>query len=182
MFQNVAKAILISLVLINTFIFMISSAQSEIMKFKFVEPKFPKIVGSAWIIYAEGELDIDAPSRLEQLMRQRRVTTQYSTVFLNSIGGSLVAGIKMGQMFRKYGLSTQVGKYGKNGNPSFEGSLCLSACTLAYVGGKFRYLDKNSIFGVHRFYSNDRDGIDGDLAQIISANRECFYRGVRVST
>ena len=47
-------------------------------------------------------------------------------------------------------------------------AVCLSACTLAYLGGVFRFLDDRSKYGVHRFFST-RQQFDSDAAQVVSS-------------
>jgi hypothetical protein len=45
--------------------------------------------------------------------------------------------------------------------------VCLSACTLSYIGGVFRWLDPKSMYGVHRFFGNSSFG--ADAAQVVSS-------------
>jgi len=55
-------------------------------------------------------------------------------------------------------------------------AICLSACTYAYMGGKFRFFKNQSKFGVHRFYSArgvEKDAMD--QAQIVSAELVNYF-------
>ena len=59
-------------------------------------------------------------------------------VHLDSIGGRLGEGQRLYELIRERGLKTYVS------------SQCLSACTLAFAGGKERYLLKGAVLGFHR--------------------------------
>ncbi len=59
------------------------------------------------------------------------------------------------------------GKPKSLGTPKLEKGVCLSACSLAFLGGTFRYMHVGSTFGIHRFYSS-KDDVGEDVAQIIS--------------
>jgi hypothetical protein len=48
--------------------------------------------------------------------------------------------------------------------------VCFSACTLAFLGGHFRFIDKESKFGVHRFYFQNPSPNNADIAQVLSAS------------
>jgi hypothetical protein len=85
-------------------------------------------------------------------------------VYLSSPGGSVSDAMQLGRAFRKLGMMTAVGKSIKppGGFADIEPSECLSACVLAFAGGKSRYYrsrfgvafdpDKN-VLGVHQFYA-----------------------------
>lgn len=53
-----------------------------------------------------------------------------SVIYLDSFGGSIVAGIRIGQMIRKAGLTTAV---------RADAARCDSACTLIFAGGVRRH-------------------------------------------
>jgi hypothetical protein len=93
-------------------------------------------------------------------------------VYLSSPGGSVFAAMQLGRAFRKRGMTTVVGKSikppGYDGFDAIEPSECMSACVLAFAGGKSRYYrsrfgaiysnsdrnasDKNAL-GLHQFYT-----------------------------
>lgn len=66
-------------------------------------------------------------------------------VMLDSRGGSAYAGIEMGKAIRMRGFTTWV--------PS--GSLCASACAMAWLGGTRRLMGKNALIGFHSVYQID---------------------------
>ena len=63
---------------------------------------------------------------------------QITVVHLDSIGGRLGEGEKMFKLIRDRGLNTYVS------------SKCLSACTLAFAGGRQRYLHRDAALGFHK--------------------------------
>jgi hypothetical protein len=71
-------------------------------------------------------------------------------VHLNSIGGRLGEGEKLFEVIRSRGLTTYV--YSK----------CMSACTLAFAGGRERYLRTGAVLGFHKgaFPGTHDDGLD----------------------
>jgi hypothetical protein len=72
-------------------------------------------------------------------------------VHLNSIGGRLGEGRKLFELIRSRGLTTYVS------------SQCLSACTLAFAGGRERYVREDGVIGFHKsaFAGSDEDAFDG---------------------
>jgi hypothetical protein len=71
-------------------------------------------------------------------------------VHLNSIGGRLGEGEKLHDVIRSRGLTTYVS------------AKCMSACTLAFAGGRERYLRQGAVLGFHKgaFPGTDDDGLD----------------------
>jgi hypothetical protein len=135
----------------------------------FKEPSCPQIIcSSAWMIYIDGEIRPNEGDILEQEIVERGISS-YSTVYLNSPGGSLYGGIELGRVIRKYGFSTGLGEAPVSKDDYGSSGVCFSACTLAYLGGKFRYFHDNSLFGVHRFYSEQPPHDAEATAQIASA-------------
>ncbi|QKN14308.1 hypothetical protein HR059_07455 [Sinorhizobium meliloti WSM1022] len=66
-------------------------------------------------------------------------------VLLKSDGGSLVAGLRIGELIREKGLETAV---------AFD-ARCASACALAWLGGTKRYMSTSSWIGFHAAYTVD---------------------------
>jgi hypothetical protein len=68
----------------------------------------------------------------------------------------------------KAGFSTYVGRQIPRKTSAGE---CFSACTLTFLGGKFRYLPPDSTYGVHRFFLNSSVASEDALAmgQVTSA-------------
>jgi hypothetical protein len=133
------------------------------------DPAYQAILGDAWTLYLDGGIDSYAAKRLEAFIISNRVPRE-SWVILNSPGGSLFGGIELGKIIRKYDLRTDVGKQ-KTAQPrplEYDVGGCYNACTLAYVGGIFRYLKPGSHFGIHRFAFAVPEKSETDLAQMAS--------------
>lgn len=82
-------------------------------------------------IYAEGEIVKGDTRRFfegEGVDIRSDAGRQY-TVYLNSIGGNLLEGVELGRQFKLRSISTHVA----------QDSICLSACSFAFLGGTFKY-------------------------------------------
>jgi hypothetical protein len=137
----------------------------------------------AWRIYAAGPIDEDADKRLEEVIQKNNIP-QRSDIFLHSDGGSLVGGMKLGKVMRKYLLHSNVGQLDLaskvQGSP--KAGNCYSACAMAYLGGEYRFLMTGSVYGIHRFYSDKQTKQDADLAQMMSALVVEYIRSMDVNT
>lgn len=129
-------------------------------------PRIPDITGPGWQIYLSGPIDDDADRRFAAFMKRYRVPDR-SLVSLHSPGGNVRAGLALGREFRKHALATYVARDTPDSLRSAPGE-CYSACSLAYLGGRFRYIDKGSAYGVHRFSFRKTSAADSDIAQVLS--------------
>lgn len=138
-------------------------------------------VGTAWFLYASGPIDKDAAKRLEQFIISKNVPAE-SYLYLDSPGGSISGGMELGRVIRKYRLRTDVGtRKPTEGLARSNGpGQCYSACALAFLGGQFRFLNKNSRYGVHRFAFENAAPGNADLAQIVSAAIVEYIRNMDV--
>lgn len=139
-------------------------------------------LGSDWKIFVSGEIETNSALKLEAFLTSNKVPIR-STIVLNSPGGNLYAGIEMGRVIRKHHLNTDVGRINPK-NPedpldSVAGG-CYSSCTYAYLGGVFRFLTKDSHYGVHRFYTLNPSAGNMDSAQITSAQIVSYIREMGV--
>jgi hypothetical protein len=141
----------------------------------------PELCGSASIIYIDGEIRPNEGEILENEIVKHGIT-RYSTVYLNSPGGSLYGGMELGRVISRYGFSTVVGQAPASGDVIGPSGICFSACTFAYLGGKFRYFDSGSVFGVHRFYSSEALPDAEATAQIASAEIISYLREVGIES
>ena len=161
-----------------------ASGQEKRMTIEGFAPELPiAIAGTAWFIFLDGAIDSAAASRLEQYIKRHRIPER-SFVYLNSPGGSLIAGIELGRLIRKYGLSTDVGKRAVGAIRRFdvEAGRCYSAWAYAYLGGQFRYLKQGSRYGVHQFSTASPKGGDEGTAQIAAAIIVEYMRSMDVDT
>jgi hypothetical protein len=106
----------------------------------------PDAGGDPWMIYLDGVFDAAAAARLAGLLAQERITR--ADVYFNSPGGSLLAAMAIGRLIRERGFDTKVGR--RSAHPSqTAAAVCYSACPFAYAGGVRRFLDAESVLGVH---------------------------------
>jgi hypothetical protein len=121
---------------------------------------------SEWIA-AEGEFDLDSPSRLRALLARTRAPAP--PIFFNSGGGLLDQAVSIGRLLRARGMTAGVSKTIpegcrgaseetclslKKGHGPLEAELqslahCSSACVYALIGGKVRLVPPGAALGVH---------------------------------
>jgi hypothetical protein len=81
-----------------------------------------------------------------------------ATVVLNSPGGAVYVGMRLGRLFRQLSLQTAVGqqptgKANQNNYKVADPGECDSACTLAFLGGVRRDVPEGSVYGIHAIAS-----------------------------
>jgi hypothetical protein len=160
------------------------SEAQDALSIKGFPPELPiEIAGNRWFVFLDGVIDSEAPKRLEKYLEQNHIPDR-SVVYLNSPGGSLIAGIQLGRLFRKYGLSTDVGRKSPASSKRFDivAGGCYSACSYAYLGGQFRYLNKESRYGVHQFRSTGAEPASEGSTQVASAVIVEYVRSMGVDT
>ena len=150
----------------------------EVMTFEGQPPPRPSgIFGTAWTIFADGDIDEDVAERFRDFLKRNKIP-RGSSIVLNSPGGDILASMEFGRLIREHGLTAYIGTKDtlRIMNPGF----CLSACALAYLGGKFRFITADSVYGVHRFYRTDDTAQSDDEAQILSAAIAAYIREMGV--
>lgn len=112
-------------------------------------------VGALPEIYVEGPIAETTLAGLRQIVDQQGLAT--ARVLFDSEGGDLLAAIEIGRFLRERGFVTEVagfsGAWGRH-----RPAVCHSACAVAYVGGRYRYLDPASRIGVHQFATPREEG------------------------
>lgn len=75
-------------------------------------------------------------------------------VLLHSPGGSLLAGLKLGEIIREHQLETRVGIWKKDEWSGLveDGGVCASACSYAFLGGTVRQVPEGNRLGFHQFF------------------------------
>lgn len=112
------------------------------------------MVGSEWI-QADGKITSQTPQNFIELMSQSDSKCYF--VALNSGGGDLVAGIKLGRLFRKYGCVTWIAESIPFESPderhfdTISGE-CYSSCAYAFLGGVERFVSEGDKYGIHQHY------------------------------
>ena len=125
------------------------------------------------IVYLDGQIDARAPAGLAQALEgvDGRIA-----IWLNSPGGNLFAGMQLGRVIRKHGASTHI----IDSRTLLPGE-CYSACSVAFLGGVYRFNDNGARYGVHRtsLRGGPKTG-DPDLDQDLSSAIRAYVREMGV--
>lgn len=130
-------------------------------------------------IYIDGEITPALPRQLAASLASNNI--ERGTIYLNSIGGDLQAGLELGEFIRKTGFNTAIGKRGDAYGKPAQGS-CQSACLMTFAGGVYRFAEPRTFFGIHRFYARTAGAEDLALGQVISAAITGYLLRMGVST
>lgn len=101
-------------------------------------------------IYVDGDIDEKTLPSIKSVVDKNKLTN--ALIIFNSEGGNLAESLDIGRYIREKGFSTDVGTFDELWNESRTGE-CFSACVYSYIGGKYRFYDSGSRFGVHQYYS-----------------------------
>jgi len=125
------------------------------------------------LVYLDGRIDAEAPERLTRALDG--INGRIS-IWLNSPGGNLFAGMQLGRVIREHGASTHI----IDSRTLLPGA-CFSACSLAFLGGVYRFNDNGARYGVHRasLRGGPRSG-DPDLDQDLSSAIRAYMREMGV--
>lgn len=153
-----------AIVLMVTISGISSGAQSEEMRFE------QRCIGNATegcFLIAEGTITSATPEAFQQSISGG---VEGRKVLLNSPGGNLAAGVRLGRMIRESGFRTLVGEGTnvRNGDGWPGPADCLSACAYAFLGGERRQFDGGSRIGFHQFALAGRGLIAYEDTQVIS--------------
>jgi hypothetical protein len=121
---------------------------------------FEAMQASMTIIYIQGigRITPDTPAKLEQFLKtdDARMT---KSITLHSPDGDLMAGLKLGEIIRKAGYSTSIGRSVLLDEAmdiyDYPQGECISACALAFLGGITRSYDAKATYRLPRL---DADG------------------------
>jgi hypothetical protein len=138
--------------------------------------------GTGWEIYLDGEIDAEADKRFAEFLKANS-PDQYSMVIFNSPGGNPITAMKIGRIIRQNGFAVNVGRRDENPNAAvrYSGGQCYSACSLAYLGGRFRWMSETAKYGVHRFWFSEPVKDSVDVAQIVSAAISTYVHEMGIS-
>ncbi|MBN9673080.1 hypothetical protein [Roseibium aggregatum] len=103
-------------------------------------------------IRAVGTISKDTPQAFQKYLDEDH--SDGNKVLLHSPGGSLLAGLKLGELIRARGLETRVGVWKLDGNfgEVSTGGVCASACAYVFLGGTVRQVPEGNRLGFHQFY------------------------------
>ncbi len=122
------------------------------------------IYGDTPAIFADGDFTPDTPSALRSFLTRSGQPTRDRMIYFNSLGGDLSAGMEVGKIVRKEELNTGVARNARDPaqanlidldfNSRVYPGHCVSACSLAFLGGVKREVKPGSIFAVHQVSMN----------------------------
>ena len=117
------------------------------------------VYGDTQAIFADGDFTIDTPAALQAFLK-RSVYSPDTVIYLNSLGGDLGAGMQVGKIIREAHLNTGVARNARD--PAEANTIdldaysrvypgyCVSACSLAFLGGVSREVRPGSTYAVHQ--------------------------------
>jgi hypothetical protein len=110
------------------------------------------------------------PTNLQAFIDQTANVPPGTVVLLNSQGGDLSTGIRLGQVIRQKSFNTQVGQTQEQQASSIKipGS-CLSSCALAFLGGVQRQLDAKDELGFYALRSSKKSSSKMDEEELTKA-------------
>ena len=101
-------------------------------------------------IYADGEITNTTTQQFKEFVNANKIKN--AMVLLNSGGGSLLEGMRLGSTIRDLGFDTGIATY--SNLKMIEEGICASACAYTFAGGIGRYYSgKGTKIGIHQFYS-----------------------------
>lgn len=114
-------------------------------------------------VYISGEIQTGDAARLRRELARHAARHPHDIAFhFDSPGGTLVEGIRMGEMIAARPEVTQAHVAARNGAPA----RCASACVYAYLGAQFRYLAPRARLGVHQFYMEGKSMRGGEALSL----------------
>lgn len=121
------------------------------------------VYGDVPAIFADGDFTVDTPDALQAFLK-RSIYTPDTVIYLNSLGGDLGAGMEVGRIIRETHLNTGVARNRRD--PASANTIdldaysrvypgyCVSACSLAFLGGVAREVKPGSTYAVHQVSMN----------------------------
>ena len=110
-------------------------------------------------VFVSGEIHGGDTARLRRELDRHAARAPRDIAFhFDSPGGTLLEGIRMGEMIAARPEVTQAHVAAGNGAPAS----CASACVYAYLGARFRYLAPRARIGVHQFYMEGKSMRTGE--------------------
>lgn len=141
------------------------------MNFSLIDTQAERFVqitlhGGQTRIFASGPIEIGDTDRFLRFVQSNRI--EWAVVYLDSPGGSLAEGLRLGRAIRDLRFDTTVGQ--KSETHEHGGATCASACAYVFAGGLNRFFrSADTRLGLHQFYAGQGDRIDASDAQIVSA-------------
>lgn len=125
-----------------------------------IPPYKIKVIRDGTELELSGGMPNGTAEAIEHSLNQ---TPNVRTIHLNSIGGRVSEGYKLYSIIKSRNLTT------------YTSAECASACTIAFLGGRERYISENGKLGFHSTSIGDDDGaivveINNELRQALKSN------------
>jgi hypothetical protein len=124
----------------------------------------PKGLGDGKLILASGQIEKLSSDHFAEFTQNYPAKT---IVILQSLGGDLIGGLRLGQAIRARNFQTYLSARAPRTDDKTIGK-CFSACAYAFLGGVERQVDPLAQFGVHQFRGQDKN-LDAIQTQKLSA-------------
>ncbi len=108
----------------------------------------PAQLGKGQLVLAYGQIERDSADVFAQAVS---TLSPDAIVILQSFGGDLVGGLRLGQVIRAKGMNTYLSTVSLPMVPERIQGKCFSACAYAFLGGVIRQIDTSGQYGVHQF-------------------------------
>jgi hypothetical protein len=117
------------------------------------------------VLYGVGDITSQTPAAFRAFLAAHpRARERTTGLVLNSQGGSLLAGLELGQAIRDAGWNTITGLTYPQTDGSHVTAVCYSSCAWAFAGGITRVMFTDGALGVHQFYGAGEAQITPDQA------------------
>ena len=128
----------------------------------------PAELGAGEIVLALGKIERKTEDNFGVTVKNMPAGT---IVLLNSLGGDLIGGLRLGQSIRARDFNTWIMDSQPDKAVLKDKKIlgkCFSSCAYTFLGGVVRRVDKSGQLGVHQFRSQE-DKLDANQAQKLSA-------------
>lgn len=150
------------------------------MKFKSFQPCRGSASFCGVRILASGAIEATSHRKLAEFIAKAKKDElpPLITIMFDSPGGDVAGGLALGQFIRSRGYDTALEKNvveevrigGVSGGTAMRrvasSTLCASACSLAFFGGRARSMSPDAKLGVHQFYSGTGNDIGESATQV----------------
>lgn len=157
------------------------------MKFESFQPCGGTASSCGTRILASGVIEATSHRKLAAFIaKEKDELPPLITIMFDSPGGDVAGGVSLGQFIRSRGYNTALERDVEEEiriDPSSKASpmrkiatntMCASACSLAFFGGRARSMTTDARLGVHQFYSGTDSDI-GDSATQVTMTKLAFY-------
>ncbi len=122
------------------------------------------VYGDQPAIFADGDFTPETAAAFRSFLQRSAQPTRDRSIYFNSLGGDLSAGMEVGRLVRRAELNTGVARNTRDPaqanlidldfNSRVYPGHCVSACSLAFLGGVKREVKPGSIYAVHQVSMN----------------------------